>query len=244
MSSRINLQPAYVLHTQAFQNTSLLVDFFCIDYGRVRAVAKGARRNKSKTRSYLQAFQPLLIGLSGRGELKTLSAVEGSVSALTLVGRRLFCGMYINELMVRLVQSNEAHPELYEAYQQSLIGLHGDGDVEQILRAFEFSLLHELGYGIDMTTEAHSGALLEDEGRYLFFPDRGFVSTFEVSNSDNASLNEFSGVEISQIRSALKGLGEHPAASRRLARQTLQFYLGDKPLMSRSLFSASGTKKT
>ena len=64
METRVLLQPAYVLHSQPFQNTSLLVDFFTIDYGRVRAVAKGARREKSKYRSLLQLFHPLLTFLN------------------------------------------------------------------------------------------------------------------------------------------------------------------------------------
>ena len=61
METRVLLQPAYVLHSQPFQNTSLLVDFFTIDYGRGRAVAKGARRERSKYRSLLQSFHPLLV---------------------------------------------------------------------------------------------------------------------------------------------------------------------------------------
>ena len=71
MDARIALQPAYVLHRIPFQNTSFIVDFFTFDYGRVRAVAKGARGAKSRSRSILQPFQPLLISLSGRSDLKT-----------------------------------------------------------------------------------------------------------------------------------------------------------------------------
>src|SRR3989338_10559368 len=123
MTTRIDLQPAYVLHTQPFQNTSLLVDFFCLDHGRIRAVAKGARRPKSRTRALLQPFQPLLVTLAGRAELKTLTAVEGSVNVFNLQGTRLFSGMYLNELLVRLLLFNEGHPELYQSYQQAIIGL-------------------------------------------------------------------------------------------------------------------------
>src|SRR5690606_28170120 len=107
MSTRIDLQPAYVLHAQPFQNTSLLVDFLCLDYGRLRAVVKGARRPKSRLRALLQPFQPLLISLVGRGELKSLSAAESSVPALQLQGVRLFSAMYLNELLTRLLMFNE-----------------------------------------------------------------------------------------------------------------------------------------
>lgn len=237
MTARIDLQPAYVLHTQPFQNTSLLVDLFCIDYGRVRAVAKGARRNGSKTKSYLQAFQPLLVGLTGRAELKSLTTVEGSVSALSLIGTRLFCGMYINELMVRLVHTNEAYPELYESYQQALLGLHGDRDVEQILRRFEFKLLDELGYGIDLDTDVRSGNDISEDSSYLFNPDQGFEVMLSTASVSHNNTNVFSGEDIAAIRCALLNNSPHPTASRRLARQALQFYLGEKPLMSRALFA-------
>ena len=84
MDARIALQPAYVLHRIPFQNTSFIVDFFTVDYGRVRAVAKGARGAKSRSRSILQPFQPLLISLSGRSDLKTLTGVEPMHEALRL----------------------------------------------------------------------------------------------------------------------------------------------------------------
>jgi DNA repair protein RecO (recombination protein O) len=237
LTAKIDLQPAYVLHTQPFQNTSLLVDFFTIDYGRVRAVAKGARRSSSRIKPYLQAFQPLLVGLSGRNELKNMTAVEGSINALTLIGTRLFCGMYINELMVRLVHGNEPYPELYESYQQTLVGLHGDRDVEQILRRFEFNLLIELGYGIDMEIDIQSGSGIEKSKHYLFHPDRGFEAMAGASAAGGNNANVFSGSDILLIRDALTTTIAHPQASRRLARQALQFYLGDKPLMSRALFA-------
>ena len=84
MENRVQLQPAYVLFSRPFQNTSLLLDFFTIDYGRVRAVAKGARRQSSKYRSLLQPFHPLLIAYTGKGEIKTLGNVESSVTPISL----------------------------------------------------------------------------------------------------------------------------------------------------------------
>ncbi|MEC9191360.1 MAG: recombination protein O N-terminal domain-containing protein, partial [Pseudomonadota bacterium] len=99
MNSKITLQPAYVLHRRPFQNTSLLVDLFTLDFGLIRAVAKGARREKSRFRALLQLFQPLLISASGKGEVKTLTSIESNMSAMRLQGERLFSGLYLNELL-------------------------------------------------------------------------------------------------------------------------------------------------
>ena len=150
MDSRVSLQPAYLLHSQAFQNTSLLVDFFTMDYGRVRAVAKGARSAKSKYRSFLQLFQPVLVSFSGRGELKTVTGVEASLATIILQGQRLFSGMYMNELLTRLLINHVEHKQLYLAYQDTLVALQGTAELQLLLLQFELCLLSELGYGINL----------------------------------------------------------------------------------------------
>ncbi len=235
MAVRINLQPAYVLHTQPYQNTSLLVDFFCIDHGRMRAVAKGARRQTSRTRSFLQPFQPLLISLVGRSELKTLSHVEGSVNAFNLQGVRLFSGLYLNELLVRLLQWQECHPALYDSYQQAIIALQGDGNLNVILRRFELSLLDELGYGIDMEIDSATGLPIESDAHYLFEPSVGFERVADVAlRTQNISV--FSGREIQALKSLALTETSLTSAARRLTRIALQPLLGDAPLISRELF--------
>ena len=153
MDTRIALQPAYVLHRRPFQNTSLLVDFFTYDYGLVRAVAKGARREKSRYRALLQLFQPLLVSVTGKGEVKTLTAVESNVSAINLRGERLFSGLYINELLSRLLQNQEEHTALYGSYQETLVALQGEQSIEPLLRRFELKLLAGLGYAINLTAD-------------------------------------------------------------------------------------------
>lgn len=234
MTTRIDLQPAYVLHTQPFQNTSLLVDFFCLDHGRIRAVAKGARRPKSRTRALLQPFQPLLVTLAGRAELKTLTAVEGSVNAFNLQGTRLFSGMYLNELLVRLLLFNEGHPELYQSYQQAIIGLHGDRDLQQILRCFELELLDALGYGFNREDDCTTGQPIDPDALYLFHPDVGFERVAGHTEAGNPAL--FSGSDILSLGSNLSDDRVVSNAARRLTRMALQAHLGDKPLVSRELF--------
>lgn len=235
MAVRINLQPAYVLHTQPYQNTSLLVDFFCIDHGRMRAVAKGARRPTSRTRSCLQPFQPLLISLVGRSELKTLSNVEGSVNAFNLQGTRLFSGLYLNELLVRLLQGHESHPALYDAYQQAMIALHGERDLNAILRRFELRLLDELGYGINLETDSNTGLPIDSAAHYLFDPAVGFERVADVVlRAQNMSV--FSGREILALKNFELTEKALSNATRRLTRIALQPHLGEAPLMSRELF--------
>ncbi len=236
MRSKIELQPAYVLHTHAFQNTSLLVDFFCIDFGRVRAVAKGARRAGSKTRALLQPFQPLLISLTGRTDLKSLTAIESSVNSLRLHGTRLFSGLYINELIVRLLTYQESNPELYASYQEAVVALSGERDLQTVLRKFELALLEALGYGVDLLTDCYSAEAISEQAYYLFHPDIGFECMPALSPEQRNNPAVFHGAELIALRSGQCTEKNLSNAARRLTRMALQPHLGDKPLASRDLF--------
>lgn len=237
MRSKVDLQPAYVLHTQAFQNTSLLVDLFCVDYGRVRAVAKGARRAGSRTRAFLQPFQPVLVSLSGKTDLKNLISIEGSVNGLRLHGTRLFSGLYINELLVRLLTFQESIPELYRSYQEAIVALSGERDLQSILRKFELSLLDALGYGVNLDNDCYSGDPIEKEGHYLFHPDIGFEKLLTLSPGSRTNVAVFSGAEINALREGENEENIHSQAARRLTRIALHVHLGEKPLASRELFA-------
>ena len=235
MENRVQLQPAYVLHRQVFQNTSMLVDFFCLDYGRVRAVAKGARREKSKYRSSLQPFQPLLLSFSGRGDVKTVIDSEPSVAALNLQGQRLFSGMYINELLTRLLHNYVEHKPLYLAYQESLLALQGDEGLEVLLRKFELGLLVELGYGVNFESDSEAGLPLEQGKTYCFSPSRGF-SLIENGANDSPESAKFHGADLLALGDLDFSQRSVLLAAKRLLRIALAVHLGDKPLHSRSLF--------
>jgi len=235
MDTRVALQPAYVLHSQPFQNTSLLVDFFTMDYGRVRAVVKGGRSAKSKYRSLLQLFQPLLVSLSGRGELKTLTGLESSLSALRLEGQRLFSGMYINELLTRLLMNHVDHKQLYLAYQDTIAALQGDSAIQLLLRQFELCLLSELGYGINLDSDCHTHEPIEADRSYRFTPDIGFQ--FLVDESQHNSSMVYLGSHIVSLREHDLTDTEVAKAAKRLLRTALATHLGGKPLHSRSLFA-------
>lgn len=235
MENRITLQPAYVLHRQAFQNTSLLLDFFTLDYGRVKAVAKGARREKSKYRSALQPFQPVLLSFSGRGEVKTVTSCEASVGALNLQGQRLFSAMYINELLTRLLHNYVEHKPLYLAYQDALLSLQGKGELEILLRKFEINLLGELGYGLNFETDCESNLPIVPSASYRFLPDIGFAMDRDTEQGDFAD-KLFRGEDLIALRNSDFVSPQVLAVAKQLLRTALASHLGDKPLHSRALF--------
>lgn len=244
MDTRVLLQPAYLLHSRPFQNTSLLVDFFCLDYGCVTAVARGARREKSKYRALLQLFQPLLVSFSGRGEVKTVNTVESSLGAIQLKGERLFSGMYLNELLTRLLHDHIEHRSLYNAYQDALVLLQGESDMQPVLRRFELALLSELGYAVNLQFDCHSHVPIESGILYRFIPDVGFSTeeTTEVTINESAnskSANVFRGEHLLALQKFEFPDVETSRSAKRLLRIALAAHLGDKPLNSRSLFAST-----
>src|SRR5689334_15045703 len=116
----ILLQPAYILHTRAYRDTSLLLEVLTQDYGRVSLVARGVRNSRMRLRSILQPFIPLLLSMQGRSELKLLISAEMNGLSLSLRGDCLLSGFYLNELLVRSLQKEDPHPELYILYQKTL----------------------------------------------------------------------------------------------------------------------------
>ena len=238
MDSRITLQPAYVLHRRPFQNTSLLVDLFTLDFGLIRAVAKGARREKSRSRALLQLFQPLLISVSGKGEIKTLTSVESNMSAMRLQGERLFSGLYLNELLCRLLQNQEEHAGLYKSYREALVALQGTSQLEPLLRRFEMNLLAELGYAINLEHDWKTDLPIVTGSVYRFIPDLGFQAS-SLSAGAASGPTEFRGADLIALREMDFADEQTVLAAKRLLRLALSAHLGDKPLHSRGLFAVS-----
>ncbi len=160
---------AFVLHSRDYRETSLIVRLFARGAGRFSAVYRGARRRRG---SPVQPFSLLQVRWRGRAELKTLTGVELD-EAFHLRGRRLYIGLYLNELLTRLLHEHEAQETLFDQYHFLLRQLRADADIEPLLRHFELLLLRELGYGIALDVDADSGEPLEPDAVYRFHPESG-----------------------------------------------------------------------
>ena len=169
-------QPAFVLHTYPYRETSLIVETFSAHSGRVGMVARGARRPRSEMRGVLQAFQPLTLSWSGTAELKTLIRAEWRGGLPLPLGAALLCGFYLNELLLKLLPREDPHPALWNDYESALHALTADaGPAAQAatLRRFEVRMLSELGYALPLTHDVDSGAPIDAAGRYHYAFDRG-----------------------------------------------------------------------
>ena len=154
--NRLEDEPAFVLHSYPFRETSLLVEIFSRHHGRVPLVARGARRPKSAVRGLLMNFQPLTLSWFGKHEVRTLHSAEWQGGQPLLQGTALLCGFYLNELLLNLMVRDDPHEQLFDYYQQTLMRLALGADLASTLRCFEKHLLQELGYALLLEHEAGS----------------------------------------------------------------------------------------
>nr|WP_277611038.1 DNA repair protein RecO [Microbulbifer celer] len=236
-------QPAYILHSRPYRDSSLILELLTPDYGRIGCIARGARRDKQRRQKSLQPFAPLLVTLLGRHSLKTLGPLENAGQAYWLKGRAVYAGLYANELLVRLLQEGEAQLAVFAAYQ-TLLGelgaLRGEvnEELEAPLRRFELALLTALGCCPQLNYSTLDGGAVHAGRVYRLTLEDGLVPV-ALPEGQAPRGNDFKGETLLALASVLDGaelvaplMGE----AKRLTRALLAPQLGDRPLRSRELF--------
>jgi DNA repair protein RecO (recombination protein O) len=232
---RVTQQPGFVLHQHPHSETSLLLEGFTAEHGRVGLLAKGARRPGNRARGYLKPFQPLLLGWSGRGELPVLTSAEPQDPAPELYGEALYCGFYVNELLVRLLHRHDPHPGLYQAYRACLSALQPGAANESVLRLFEKRLLAEIGFGLVLDRDIGDNSPVAADAVYDYVLDRGPVRL----NPERYARTQGVRVHGASLAALACDTLDSPMALRDaklLMRAVLARHLGDRPLHSRELF--------
>ncbi|WP_397451618.1 DNA repair protein RecO [Pseudomonas sp. NA-150] len=218
-------QLAYVLHSRAYRESSALVDFLT-PQGRLRAVLRSAR---GKAGTLARPFVPLDVEFRGRGELKNVGRMESAGLSTWLVGDALFSGLYLNELLIRLLPAEDPHPAVFDHYAATLLALSAGRPLEPLLRSFEWRLLDDLGYGFDLHADIN-GDPVEADGMYRLKVDAGLERVWLLQPG------VFQGVELLAMAEADWSAPGALAAAKRLMRQALAVHLGGRPLVSRELF--------
>ncbi len=173
---RVDQQPAFILHTRAWRETSLLIEAITRDHGRVGLVARGVRSARSRfSRAVLQPLTPLTLSWSGRGELGTLVAAEPVAASLQASGEILLCALYLNELVARLLPRNDPHAGVFDDYIATFERLGSVASPAWTLRRFERDLLAHLGYGLVLDCDAQSGEMLRADAEYAYRLEHGPV---------------------------------------------------------------------
>jgi DNA repair protein RecO (recombination protein O) len=235
--------PAYVLHRYDWSESSLIVELFTRDAGRLAVAAKGAKRPTSQLRAVLMPFQRIAVTL-GRGardespsDIHNLRGAEWGGGVPLAGGEALLAGFYVNELVMKLLARDDPHPTLWDAYAATLPQLGGAGE-SAALRAFELLLLVDTGHLPDVARVTSTQARVEPAGRYALRPEAGLVSAGEsaegtIGGSQFAAIQDaVQARDMDALRPACAACG--PALRRQL-RAWLAYHLGGAPLRTREL---------
>lgn len=250
---RIDGQQAYILHSYPYSETSLILDVFSRQYGRLPLLARGARRPRSALRGVLLAFQPLELGWFGKGEVRTLAKAEWVGGLPLLSGSSLMLGYYLNELILKLLPRDDAHPALFDSYVTAIRALSlpesasharsGSSAFSALLRRFEKNMLKELGYGLMLERDARNDKPIDAQARYHYRLECGPVLL--DADEENRGL-----VDVTETRrvQAIRGKTLLDLASddyrdpqtlmesKWLMRLLINHHLSGKPLQSRRVY--------
>jgi len=231
---RVDLEPAYILHTRPYRETSLILEIFTPDHGRAGLVARGARRPKSPLRGILNPFQPLRLSWAGRGELATLAQAEQGGVSRELRGDAILAGFYVHELLLKLLQRHDPHPQLFGHYATLIASLSDGQPVEKLLRTFELELLREIGYALSLDRDALTGEYLKPDRLYVFRPEQGAVP----AEHGHAAEVSFSGAELLAIERLELDDIDSLRNAKKLLRHVLDYHLGSNLLQTRRVTGA------
>jgi len=226
--TRVYLQPAYILRQRSYRESSLIIEAFTRDFGRISVLAKGVRKTRSSSQGLLQPFIPLRLTFLGKTELKTLAAVELAGPFQPMTGFALYAGFYLNELIAAFLHQEDPHPELFADYRQCLADLQQEGALEAGLRNFELNLLDKAGYGLQLAYDAHHGMPVDPIKKYRLDAD---LCPLEAEDGS------YSGKTLLAIQSRNFGEAEVLAEAKHLLRRVFDQLLHGKPLNSRKVLN-------
>lgn len=251
MAKELEYAPAFILHSRPFKENQLLLEMLVASEGRVSIIAyKGSKKNTAKT-ALFRPFRPLIIQFKKTSGLRSLKSIDDNQALAKQlsepVGKALFCGFYINELICRLCKADEDYDTLYPLYVYALRQLSLDTSsqhIEWVLRQFEYRLITMLGYGISFEHECEQGTDIVCGAHYELRPDKGFMrcppKPSSIDGEQVLSLGRRLDEEIEDSLIIERQDSKQFSADLRIAkvimRQCLHIHLGDKPLKSRELF--------
>ncbi len=235
---------AFVLHRYDWSESSLILDLLTREQGRLAVAAKGAKRPYSQLRAVLLPFQRITIALGrsageeGAAEVQNLRSAEWAGGQPMLTGAALFSGFYLNELLMKLLARHDPHPALFDAYAGTIAALGiDDGRTEAALRAFELTLLREIGVLPDLSVATQTQQSVSEGGRYTLLPDSGVGAprTGDAALSGAALIGLQAALEHGSLDALQQACAVALPELKGLLRAQLHYHLGSTLLRTRQV---------
>jgi DNA repair protein RecO (recombination protein O) len=228
---RLTAEPAFVLHTRPWRETSMLVEVLTAEHGRLGLVARGVHGPKRHLlRAALQPLQYIRFDAVQHGELATLSSAEALDAAPRLQGDAMLAGFYLNELTLRLAPRGDPQPELFEAYRNARARLGGSDPLAWTLRRYERDLLDAIGFGLEWSVESE-GPPVDPAARYRIDPEAG-VRRLLADRGHGDRRSAATGRALQALAADVLPEDADLASLRRPMREVLAFHLGPRGLKS------------
>jgi DNA repair protein RecO (recombination protein O) len=228
---RVWLTPAFVLHQYAYRDSSRIVEAFTREHGRLSLFARGASGPKSALRATLSPFQRLLVSWTGKSEACQLVGAEIDGGITRLPAQSLMSGFYLNELVLKLTERCDPHPEIFDTYTEAVAALCAGEREEPSLRRFEKRLLDDLGYGLELART--------NEGRPV---ETGKFYRFKLESGPHPCVAEAPGAVYGQSLADLEaeefGNERSLRDAKRVLRAAIDSCLDGRPLKSREVMVA------
>ncbi|MXZ80192.1 MAG: DNA repair protein RecO [Gammaproteobacteria bacterium] len=226
---RIDQQSGFILHRRPYAESSLLVDVFTREYGRLTLMAKGSRRNRQRSVGLFIPFKPLLLSWSGKGDLPVLTGIESCRFSVDLDPTARACGYYENELLLKLLHRHDSNEALFDRYRDSLIALEEGRDPHSVLRIFEKHLLREIGFGLILDRDAETGEAIREDAHYVYVPNKGPV------HSSSPGKAAISGKTLAALKDENFDTLEQHREAMRLTRMLIDMQLNGRALRTRNV---------
>jgi len=237
---------AYVLHRYDWSESSVILDLFTREQGRLAVAAKGAKKPYSNFRSVLLPFQRILVSLSGaaakdessNSDVQNLRGAEWAGGAAMLTGAALFSGFYLNELLMKLLARHDPHEALFDVYASTLSELDSDDElrVQSALRAFELTLLQQTGLLPDLSLATQTQQAVRTDRRYGLSAEAGVDAGGDIGgdtliglqaalqHGSLPALQQACRSALPELKGALRGMIQHHLGSSTL--RTRQVMMG------------------
>jgi len=230
---RVQLEQAYCLHARRYRESSRIVEMLTPKHGLITCLGHSS---KKKNASVDLLFAPLLISWSGRGELFTLTHVESTAAKEVVSPAVSIIGMYMNELILKLVPKSSPSKEVFELYRDVLQLLQNNEIQEKALRLFEIRLLELVGHGLSLDQEVDHETPINKDQLYRYDVGLG-PARIPHKNADrgNTAWNVIQGATLIAMQSPLSMDSSCLLEAKHLMRGVINWHLDSRPLHSREI---------
>jgi DNA repair protein RecO (recombination protein O) len=175
--SRTQRIEAIILKHADFGEADRLVTLYSREEGKLRAIAKGARKPGSRKGGHLEPFSRASLLLSKGREIPVVEQAEAVELNSTLSQDLVALGYasYAVELLDKFSADHDENRGVYRLIRDTLQRLASGEDLQLAVRFYEVKLLEQMGFRPELQNCLNCGRKIEPEDQYFSFEQGGVL---------------------------------------------------------------------